>query len=535
MTPRTARLFWQCTALLLALVPSGVQAQLNLTQVSKVPFVNNTNDIWGYTDPQGTEYVLLGTEAGVSILDIGTPSQPVKKQFIPGPYSIWRDLKTWSHYAFVVHDNPYAWNSVPEQGLLIIDLDSLNATAKFKTFKPAIPNNAGGYDTLKRAHNLYIDENGICYLFGANVGNGGALMFDVATDPWNPQYVGIYDDYYFHDGMVRGDTLWGSAVYVGKFCVVDVSNKAAPALIGQHGTPNSFTHNTWISDNNKTLFCTDEQSAAYVTAYDVSDLNAITELDRIQTSLATGTIPHNAHVYQQWVVTSYYTSGVQIVDAKYTELLVEVGYFDTSPNFSGNGFYGNWGAYPYFNSELIACSDIEEGLYLLSPEYVQASRVFVEVYDSITKAPMGNVTLKFGLTTNVVTNIDGEAAQGTHLNGQDTLRINHTGFVATQLPFSWNAGQFDTLRVALLNVNNVDVPSFSQRKIELFPNPAQGQVKLAGCPDRTPFTVTNGLGQSVLRGEVFNEEIPLSVLPAGQFFIQIQLENGTKVFPLLVQ
>lgn len=520
---------------LMVLFPAGMWAQLNITQVSKVPFVNNTNDIWGYTDAQGAEYVLLGTEAGVNIIDISTPSSPVKKQFIPGPYSVWRDLKTWSHYAFVTHDNPYGWNTVPEQGLLIIDLDSLQSAPKFKAFNAVIPNTTGGYDTLKRAHNLYIDENGICYLFGSNIGNGGALMFDVATDPWNPQYVGIYDDYYFHDGMVRGDTLWGSAVYVGKFCVVDVTSKSAPVLIGQHGTPNSFTHNTWISDDNKTLFCTDEQSAAYVTAYDVTDLNAITELDRIQTSLASGTIPHNAHVYQQWVVTSYYTSGVQIVDAKFPELLVEVGYFDTSPNFSGNGFYGNWGAYPYFGSELLACSDIEEGLYILSPEYIQASRVFVEIYDSITKAPMGNVNALFGLASSITTNIDGEAAQGTHLFGQDTLTINHPGFVAYQQAFQWNAGQFDTLRVALLNVNNVAVPNFEQRKIDLYPNPAKGQVYLKGCPEQSVFEVTNGLGQVVLQGKVQQEQVLLGELPAGQYLLKVQMESEQKFFPLQVQ
>ena len=66
----------------------------------------------------------------------------------------------------------------------------------------------------------------------------------------------------------------------------------------------------------------------------------MTELDRIQSLPGTTVIPHNAHVYGQWVVTSYYTSGVQIVDAKYPELLVEVGYYDTSPNYFETALMG---------------------------------------------------------------------------------------------------------------------------------------------------------------------------------------------------
>ena len=127
----------------------------------------------------------------------------------------------------------------------------------------------------------------------------------------------MYDDYYFHDGMVRGDTILGSAVYQGKFVVVDASLKDSIVVLATHGTPNAFTHNTWISDDNSVLFTTDEIGDAFLTAYDVSDLTNITELDRIQASLGTSVIPHNAHVNGQWVLTSYYTACVQIVDAKY--------------------------------------------------------------------------------------------------------------------------------------------------------------------------------------------------------------------------
>src|SRR6056300_266726 len=142
--------------LILTLVTWTTQAQssLNVSLVSSAAYQNDNNDVWGYTDAAGNEFALVGTTAGVSIVDISVnPIQ--KKQFIQGPYSIWRDLKTWGHYAYVTHDNTFVWNTIPDQGLLIIDLDSIGAsTPRFHAINPVIPLDTGGYDTLKTAHNL---------------------------------------------------------------------------------------------------------------------------------------------------------------------------------------------------------------------------------------------------------------------------------------------------------------------------------------------------------------------------------------------
>jgi len=512
------------------------QNSLNISLKGQSTFLNDMNDIWGYTSSTGREFALGGTTAGVSIVEVTNPANPIKKQFVQGPYSIWRDLKTWDHYAYVTHDNTFAWNTIPDHGLLIIDLDSVDsANPTYKTMNPVIQTPGGIMDTLKTAHNLYIDENGYAYLFGANVGNGGALIFDVATDPWNPTYVGMYDDYYFHDGMVRGDTIWGSAVYQGKFIVVDATVKDSTITLATHGTPNAFTHNTWISDDNSVLFTTDEIGNAFLTAYDVSDLANITELDRIQTSLGTSVIPHNAHVYGQWVVTSYYTSGVQIVDAKYPELLVEVGYFDTSPSFSGNGFYGNWGAYPYFESGLIVCSDIEEGLSVLEPIYVEASRVHVVVYDSITRAPLSNAVILFDRTSDTLqSSIDGLADAGTHLDVMDSISVKLAGFVPHRSAYQWQAGVFDTVKVALLNVNNVGTQDVANSAVVLQPNPNNGIFQLTGVENGT-YQLIDSKGSMLEQGVLLNDWVELKNNYAhGSYYLRVQWETQAKTFPVML-
>jgi hypothetical protein len=63
--------------------------------------------IWGYTAPDGREYAILGVNgaggrpAGTSIIDITADLTPREASFIPGPPSMWREMKTFRQYAYV--------------------------------------------------------------------------------------------------------------------------------------------------------------------------------------------------------------------------------------------------------------------------------------------------------------------------------------------------------------------------------------------------------------------------------------------------
>tara|TARA_B100000575_G_scaffold168348_1_gene134701 strand:- start:698 stop:2716 length:2019 start_codon:yes stop_codon:yes gene_type:complete len=323
--------------------------------VGNLPYSQGTNDIWGYADGS-SEYALVGTVTGFSVVDVTNPSNPIELFFIEGSSSTWRDIKTWGKYAYVTTE--------AEDGLLIVDLSDLSGQTYVYT-----------QEFFLTSHNIYIDENGYAYIFGADTGNGGAIILDLTNDPMNPTIAGIFDDYYLHDGMVRGDTLWGSAIYAGVFSVIDVSDKSNPSIMSSYPTSCQFTHNAWISDDNNYLFTTDETSGCYIGSYDVSDIYNIQEIDLVQEWTGDGAygqqedvIPHNTHVFGDYLVTSYYTSGVTIIDASDPFNLIEVAYYDTSP-FSGGSFDGCWGAYPYLPSGLILATDQQEGLFVLHTPY----------------------------------------------------------------------------------------------------------------------------------------------------------------------
>ena len=54
------------------------------------------SDIWGYTDPEGREYALMGDWNGVHIIDIEDENpETAWRSWVPGGASRWRDMKTY--------------------------------------------------------------------------------------------------------------------------------------------------------------------------------------------------------------------------------------------------------------------------------------------------------------------------------------------------------------------------------------------------------------------------------------------------------
>ena len=384
------------------------QTSYNLSLVgtfnwSGLPYDSEGSDIWGWENPvTGVEYALVGLNSGFSVVDLSTPQNPTEAFFIQDVNSTWRDVKTWGNHAYITTEGG--------GGLLIVDLTDLTGNT--------YTHYTGSFN---KAHNIYIDENGVAYIFGANVGNGGAIFLDVATDPMNPTYLGEWDDYYIHDGMARGDTMWVGCIYEGEFYAVDVSDKTNPFTLGHHSTPNNFTHNAWVSDDGKYVFTTDEQSDSYIGAYSVEDMNNIQEVDRIQSNPGSNSIPHNTHVDGNFLVTSWYRDGTIVHDATFPNNLIQVAYYD-SYSGSGNGFDGCWGTYPFLPSGLIISSDINSAsngngkLLIYERGFSSASYLEGNVTDASTTLSLSGVDVEILNTTlpnYSSTNLVGDYTSGT--------------------------------------------------------------------------------------------------------------------------
>src|SRR5690606_32469852 len=62
------------------------------------------NDCWGYVSPSGREYAIMGLEGGYGFVEITDPTSPVIVATIPGPTSMWHDVKVVGHYAYGVSE-----------------------------------------------------------------------------------------------------------------------------------------------------------------------------------------------------------------------------------------------------------------------------------------------------------------------------------------------------------------------------------------------------------------------------------------------
>ena len=454
------------------------QENFNMQLRSHLPFPGKTcANIWGYADSLNNEYALVGTSTGLSIVDVTNPDNPVLRFEVPSVQNFWREVKTWEGFAYMTTEGNNA-------GLVVIDLRSLPDTVYYQTYfgDGAIENQ------LSTIHALHID-NGRCYLYGSNIGVGGALILDL-SDPWNPTYLGQYNNYYVHDGYVEGDTAWFGNIYDGFFTVVDVSNPASPVELTLQETPGNFTHNTWLTDNNQYLLTTDEISNSYLASYKIDDVGNIQEVDRFQTAPGSNCIVHNTHVLDDYAVTSWYTEGVVVVDADRGDNLVEIARYDFS-DFEGDGFHGCWGVYPYLPSGNIIASDIETALWVLTPTYKRGCYLEGSITDSTCGTPISDATITISPSiASDVSNNNGIFKLGTVTEGVFTVTISKPGYeTLTFENLQFTNGNLIELNVTMFS-NSISGINGSVVNANNDPIPAV-QVNVSDATNSYNFTTDN--------------------------------------------
>jgi len=447
------------SAFFIMLFTLALSAQTNLSLLGRKTYAEDLSDVWGYA-ANGREYALVGLYSGVSIVDVTNPSAPVQLFFVNTAQSNWHDIATWNGCAYVTNETG--------GGLTVINLNYLPDSIQTIT-------TTGGSLGLTKAHTIFCDENGIIYVAGGNSSAGrGVLMFDAASNPTNPPLVGRYDVHYVHDVFVRGDTMWTAEINDGIYAVVDVSNKNNPVILADNFTPNRATHNVWLSDDGRILLTTDEVNNAYITAYDVSDLGNIRQLDLFQFNPGSNSTPHNVQYLHDFAVASYYRDGVVIIDASDPQNLVAVGNYDTSP-LSGAGYNGCWSVYPYLPSGNILASDIEQGLFVLAPLYRKACYLEGMVFDLVSGLPLNNVT---------VTILPSNPADFTDALGKYKTGIADSGKYSAQFTKSG----YQTYIENNVVLKNGIVTILNVRLIPAFPVTLTGSVVDAAANNGIPYS-----------------------------------------------
>lgn len=303
------------------------------------------SDIWGYTDPQGREYAIIGCYSGTSIINITNAAQPVEVAFIPGPSSIWRDIKTHLHYAYITTEG-----TGTGKGLQIVDLSNLPTSA-------TLVNTITTW--FNSAHNIHID-NGYAYVIGTN--SGGGMHILNLSNPTNPTRTAYYTTSgYIHDVYVYNDTVYAASE--DTYDVVNVTNKANPVRVSASiALPGIYGHSGWLTEDKRYFIGCEEFDVRDVTVWDLQDRTSW-NLVVPQWQMPTTTPVHNLFVKGNYAHISYYKEGYVVLDVSNPLSPQLVGHYDTYPSSSGT-YEGAWGCYPYFASGKVIVSDISTGLYI---------------------------------------------------------------------------------------------------------------------------------------------------------------------------
>ena len=427
-------------------LPIFSQAQLNMTLQDSITYSGGVNDIWGWVDPEGTEYALVGLQAGVAIVNVDKDTiEEVAR--VASVSNTWRDIKTYDHYAYV--------STEANIGLLIIDLQYLPDSVKTYTWMDSLPTD-NGLREFRRAHNLWIDEFGILYIIGSNINSGGVIMMDIKDDPLKPAFIAMAPSVYAHDCYTRDSIIYSAEIYAGNLSIYDAHDPQDIKLIGSTKTPDEFTHNVWLSDDGQTAFTTDERANAYITSYDISDPENIKELDRFSeiSKINMGNVPHNVLVWNDWVVASYYANGTIVLDGARPDNLIMVGNFDSFLGQEG-GFPGVWGTYPFLPSGKIISSDRNSGLYVFEPNYVRACYLEGMVIDSVTKEPLNHATVVIDTDESLLpeyTNLLGEFKTGKAIPGQYEVSVTQPGYYDKTITLDFVNGEVLTPTIELVPI-----------------------------------------------------------------------------------
>ena len=345
---------------------------------SYIPFTDmgasNSNDSWGWTDPMdGTEYALIGLDNGTAFIDISDPVNPVYLGKLPTHTSpsLWRDVKVYNNYAFVVSE-------AGGHGMQVFDLTRLRTVVS----PPVTFTEDAHYNGFGSAHNVVInEEEGFAYGVGTNTYSGGPHFVNI-QDPLNPVAAGGYSlGSYSHDGQVvtynGPDTDYtGHEIYVGsnedEVILVDITDKSNPQGISTTGYSNTvYTHQGWFTDDHVYFLLGDEIDEINFGFNTRTMIFDFTDLDNPQLSFEytgpTSATDHNGYVRGDNYYLANYTAGMRVIDISdiANGNMSETGFFDVYPSNDNSGYNGAWNVYPYFGSGNIIISTLYSGGFFL--------------------------------------------------------------------------------------------------------------------------------------------------------------------------
>jgi choice-of-anchor B domain-containing protein len=291
---------------------------------------------------------------------------------IPGPQSVWRDMRTFSHYSYSVSEGG--------GGIQVVDLANIDNGVVTLV-------NTVNDDSNSATHTLAINPtSGYLYRSGGGSISQGLRIYNLNANPASPARVGSWNDRYCHETSIFNYTTGPAAGReIAYVCgglnqgfsstglhIVDVTNKSATTMLQYIPYSNSaYCHQCWPSPDMHWLYLDDELDDQYfgytceTRVFDISNplsVSFVTAFTNGNTS-----IDHNQYTKDTRIFQANYRSGLRVKSTSNPgtpTAPVEIASFDTWPEDDNTQFNGLWNNYPYLPSGVVIGSDIEKGLFV---------------------------------------------------------------------------------------------------------------------------------------------------------------------------
>ena len=315
---------------------------------------------WGMA-VNGHEYAVLGGAGHILIFDVTNPTQTfLRNKFAGTAVTIWREFKSYKNRLYAVSDNA-------DEGLMIFDFSQAPDTIKRTYWSTELSNNA---------HTITLDTvSGHIYLNGGSSGQGVTIL-DVSQNPDQPAILAKIPQLaggYMHDSYVRNDTLYASSGNNGYYIYDFKTDILNPKLLTSTST-GGYNHNSWLTADGKYAYYTEEiPQGRPIQIVDLTNLATTGEIETVgngfidfQVPGGTQAIAHNVYIKDNLLFDSQYEDGLLVYDITNPVNPVLTWKYDTHPeNIVYDGYFGNWGNYPWLPSGTIIAGDMQNGLFVL--------------------------------------------------------------------------------------------------------------------------------------------------------------------------
>lgn len=502
------------------------------------------NDCWGYTDTNGDEYALIGTPDSVIIMKVNDCWTAERvNAFAGGSTTIWRDIKTYSNYAYSVCDGTPC-----NEGLKILDMTTVNNAT------PSVTTNSSFFT---KAHNIYIDEaNARLYVVGAP---GFDMIILNITNPTSPTLIANVDlntitmsgeDFYIHDIYVKNNIAYCSHGNTGYY-VWDVSTitstTGAGITLQKSTVTGGYNHSSWTTNNDNYAFFAEELPQGRELG--VIDLNTQLVVKRFSNPLLGSGIPtpHNPYIIGNSLYVSYYEDGLAVFDISSPLNPIKTAYYDTYTNSSYSGTNGNWGVYPFFSSGCLVATDISNGVHFLKVgtfvpvEWLDFSARLINDrsvelnWSTATELNNEYFEIERSLDGENYESIERQEGQGTsyeieHYSAYDTPNaLGAVYYRIKQVDFDGTASYTDIAKVTI---------DTNKGTLSIFPNPATNYLELTVNDDSFyNYSILDLQGRELNKGVLSHntERISLLNLLPGNYFINLTNASGDhQKFPFMI-